>query len=93
MRKLKTCVQHNIWLTIELQSEEIHAFFLCLLSSSTSQVRYIDIPVLPVSELAAKMLVKHVKVVHQVGQQWSLGSVPVLEAADFLVWNATRRVS
>lgn len=67
--------------------------FSCAFLASTSQVRYIDIPVLPVNELAAKMLVKNVTVVHQVGRQWSLGSVPVLEAADFLVFNATRRVS
>lgn len=80
-------------LTIKLQTKESHAFLVCLLGASASQVRYIDIPVLPVDEFPAKMLVEHVTVVHQVGRQWTLRSAQIPETANFLIWKATRRVN
>lgn len=80
-------------LTIKLQTKESHAFLVCLLGASASQVRYIDIPVLPVDEFPAKMLVEHVTVVHQVGRQWTLRSAQIPETANLLIWKATRRVN
>lgn len=83
--------QYHLPLTIKLQTKEIPSIFLCFLSASTGQVRYILIPVFPINAFPAEILMEHVPIVHYVGRKWSLGSMQVLEAAYLLKLESTRR--